>query len=309
MQTRRDFGKLALAMPVASAIGATLASGTRIGATTASFREMVRKAGADNIDDVVKALRFGGVDEIELSSANVEPGPVGLLTARPPSAYPPDFREPTAAEIAASKQRVRSELLAWRMKPANENIVGVREKFKSAGISVFAYSVEYDEGFSDAEIDVTFLQARSLGVEVIAAAASVTMARRLVGFAEKHRMVVSFRNSGAISTGEQMKELLGLSKQFRLNFDIGNFTATNGDPVAFLNQNHESISHLRIKDRRAKNGPNERFGDGDTPIKLVMAVLKDKKLSMPALVDYEYLGIGTPQEEVKRCMNYLRAAV
>jgi sugar phosphate isomerase/epimerase len=266
---------------------------------------MARKPAVDNIDEVIKALQFSGADEIELASVNVEPGPTGqMIAAAPPSAYPPSFREPTAAEIAFYKQRVRKELRDWRTSAANHNIGRVRDKFKGAGISVFAYSVDYEDNFPEDEMEVTFQQAKSLGVEVITASASLATAERLAVFAAKHQMLVSFRNTGA----ENMTKLLAISKQFRLNFDIGNFVAANGDPVSFLQQNSQHVTHLRIKDRRRNGGANEKFGEGDTPIKSVLALVKEKKLAIPAFVDYEYIGIGTPQEEVKRCMNYLRSA-
>jgi hypothetical protein len=60
---------------------------------------------------------------------------------------------------------------------------------------------------------------------------------------------------------------LGISTNFRLSLDIGNFTAANYEAVAFLQENHSSISYIQIKDRTRNGGANERFGEGDTPIK------------------------------------------
>jgi hypothetical protein len=51
------------------------------------------------------------------------------------------------------------------------------------------------------------------------------------------------------------------------------------------------------------------FGSGDTPIKPVMALLRDKKFPIRVFVDYEYVGLGTPQEEVRKCLAYVRAAL
>jgi len=69
------------------------------------------------------------------------------------------------------------------------------------------------------------------------------------------------------------------------------------------------ISHTQIKDRTRNGGGNEQFGEGDTPIKEVLALLKSKNLPMPVFVEYEYLGLGTPREEVRKCMAYVRAAL
>src|SRR6185369_15401565 len=97
----------------------------------------------------------------------------------------------------------------------------------------------------------------------------------------------------AIASPADFRAALALSNRFRLNFDIGNFTAANCEPVAFLQENSSIISHIQIKDRTRTDG-NERFGQGDTPIKEVLAVLKQKHLAIPAIVEYEYIGLGTP---------------
>ena len=51
------------------------------------------------------------------------------------------------------------------------------------------------------------------------------------------------------------------------------------------------------------------WGEGDTPIKPVLLLLKEKKYPIPAFVEYEYSGTGTPIEEVKKCLDYMRSAV
>jgi hypothetical protein len=51
------------------------------------------------------------------------------------------------------------------------------------------------------------------------------------------------------------------------------------------------------------------WGEGDTPIKPVLLLLKEKKYPIPAFVEYEYRGTGTPIEEVKKCLDYMRSAV
>ena len=52
MVSRRDFGKLALAaLPLSAAV-----EGVRVGASTYSFRYLVRTPGKDNVDGVIAAL-------------------------------------------------------------------------------------------------------------------------------------------------------------------------------------------------------------------------------------------------------------
>jgi sugar phosphate isomerase/epimerase len=144
---------------------------------------------------------------------------------------------------------------------------------------------------------------------------TLSTARRLAPFAEKHGIAIALHNSAnskdpdAIATPQSFRTALAISKQFHLNFDIGNFTAANFEAVAFLQENHGSVSHLQLKDRTRNGGGNERFGDGDTPIQGVLRLVKEKRLPIPVFVEYEYIGLGTPQEEVRKCLAYARSAV
>jgi hypothetical protein len=64
-----------------------------------------------------------------------------------------------------------------------------------------------------------------------------------------------------------------------------------------------------VKDRKKDDGPNEPFGQGDTPIPAVLGLLKQEKYPIPALVEYEYRGTGTPVEEVQKCLAFMRRSL
>ena len=51
------------------------------------------------------------------------------------------------------------------------------------------------------------------------------------------------------------------------------------------------------------------WGQGDTPIKPVLLLLKGRKYPIPAFVEYEYKGEGTPVQEVRKCLDYIRQAL
>ena len=311
MFTRRDFGKMALAgLPVSLLTGATGPSGVRLGVSTYSFRDLVRTPGQDNVDDIIAALKFAGVSEIELHAANTEPaGPnSGPAVPPPPSAYPPPVRAPSKEEVAAAQLVVRNDLRKWRLRTPAESYNAIRAKFETAGIGLFAYRVDYDEQFTGEELDVTFRQAKALGVDVMATLMPLRSAARLAPFADKYWMTVALHNSPH-DTAAQLTGAAAASKRFRINLDIGNFTAANQEAVAFVQENRASISHIQIKDRTRNGGGNERFGEGDSPIKEVLGLLKDKKLDIPAFVEYEYIGLGTPREEVRKCLDYARVCL
>ena len=61
-----------------------------------------------------------------------------------------------------------------------------------------------------------------------------------------------------------------------------------------------------MKDRKKNDGPNMPWGEGETPIRQVLLLLKEKKYPIRAFVEYEYRGPGTPIDEVKKCMAYMR---
>jgi len=316
MVSRRDFGKLALAGIPLSA-GWSASTGVTIGVDTYSYRDLLRTPGKDNVDDIIRAVQAAGVRVIELSSANTEPaGPnSGPAVAPAQSAYPPPITAPTPEQVAAAKLAVRNSLRRWRLSTPAANHEAVRAKFQAAGIDLFAYRVEYDEQFTDQEIDVTFNQAKALGVSVIAAVCNLQVAHQLAPFAEKYGVTVSLHNSAAvkdpnaIATPQSFRTALAISKSFRLNLDIGNFTAANYEAVAFIQENHAGISHVQVKDRTRNGGANEKLGEGDTPIKDVLNLIKAKNLPIPVFVEYEYLGLGTPEEEVGKSLAFVKSAL
>ena len=64
---------------------------------------------------------------------------------------------------------------------------------------------------------------------------------------------------------------------------------------------------LHIKDRKKNQGANVVFGEGDTPIKPVLQLLKTKKWKIPANIEYEYKGADTVAE-MKKCADYCKKA-
>jgi hypothetical protein len=316
MHTRRDFGRFALGsfalgttslacLPVSMAWGAKSESvnGVRLGATTYSLRDLRRIPGRDNVDEVIKALQFSGVTEVDLFSYNIEPaGPdTGPAAPPPPAAYPVTVHKWTPDEVAAATLALRNATREWRLNTPAVHYETIRGKFAIAGIGITAYTMNYGDDFTDGEIDATFRQAKTLGASSITSPGTAATIKRLVPFAEKHRMNVSLTDSSVVSALP--------SKYFKVNLDIGQFTASNGAPVAWIQENHEAIARITVKDRRRNRGRNEEFGEGDTPVLDVLRLVRDKKYPFPVLAEYEYLGLGTPAEELKKCMDFMRSAL
>ena len=51
------------------------------------------------------------------------------------------------------------------------------------------------------------------------------------------------------------------------------------------------------------------WGKGDVPIVQVLKLMKQQKYTFPAMIEYEYPGKGTAVEEVRKCYNYIKAAL
>ncbi len=111
------------------------------------------------------------------------------------------------------------------------------------------------------------------------------------------------------ATPESFAAALEMSKYYRINLDIGHFTAAGYDPVDYIQKHHDKIVILHMKDRKKNQGANVPWGEGDTPIKEVLQLLKKNKYPIPALIEYEYKGTGTSQEEVKKCLDYEKKAL
>jgi sugar phosphate isomerase/epimerase len=98
----------------------------------------------------------------------------------------------------------------------------------------------------------------------------------------------------------------GKSKYICVNLDIGHFTAANFDAVDYITKNHSKIITLHLKDRGRNQGANVEFGKGQTPIKDVLQLLREKKYKIPANIEYEYRGADTVAE-VKKSFEYCKS--
>jgi sugar phosphate isomerase/epimerase len=152
--------------------------------------------------------------------------------------------------------------------------------------------------------------AKALGVRFITASTTLPVAERVAPFADKHKLDVAMhghsdlKDPNQFATPESFAKAKAMSKYFKTNLDIGHFTAANFDAVDYIEKNHKDILLLHLKDRKKNEGPNTIWGEGDTPIKQVLVLLKEKKYPIPACIEYEYKGDSDSVAEVKKCLDY-----
>ncbi len=296
MVTRRQFSRTAAAGLILPALtgrwaDASLVNGVRLGVQTYSFRELPRPAGGDAVDVIIGAMKACGLDECELWSPQIEP------------------------ESTGTTPETRQFLRQWRVSTPVSHFAGIRKTFAAAGITIFAYNLSFSDSFSDEEIDRGFEHARALGAEVITASTTLAVAKRLVPFAAKHRIPVAMHNHSRVddpnefATPVSFTTALAMSPFFRVNLDIGHFTAADFDALAFIEAHHDRITNLHIKDRKKHQGDNVPWGEGDTPIRETLAWLKARRSPIRAYIEYEYKGGRGPVDEVKTCLAYATKAL
>lgn len=271
-----------------SAQSRSVIAGVRLGAQTYSFRDRA-------LEQVPDAYRTLGLSFAELWSGHVE-------TAE------------TIGAAAGITPAARRELLrTWRTTAPLSHFTAIRTKFADAGVTLTSYDVPYRDDWSDEEIARSFEMAGALGVDVITSSAVLSVVPRVARAAEKTDIKVSFHNHSTIkanefATPDDFAAAMKVSPAMGVTLDIGHFTAANFDAVRYLDEHHERIHALHIKDRKRDQGPNVPFGEGDTPITAVLQRLRDRKWDIPAHIEYEYRGADTIAE-MRKCYDYCRKAL
>jgi sugar phosphate isomerase/epimerase len=178
----------------------------------------------------------------------------------------------------------------------------VRKHFDDAGIDIRLVCYNMGLNITDDEIDYAFRMARALGAKAISSSSTVTVAGRVAPIADKYRLPWGAHGHDNIKDPEQFAtpktfaKVMAMGKYMWVNLDLGHFTAAGYDPVQFIRENHARITNLHLKDRK-KSPPGDMtpiqqnncpWGEGDTPIKEVLQLIKREKYDIPANIEYEY---------------------
>ena len=310
MYTRREFGKLTIAglaaarlTPAHAASLNSVFGGVHVGAQTYSFRDLPHAPGGDAIDNVIKALTECGISECELFSPQVEPQFASGARGR--------RGEPPSPEAI----KAREDLRKWRVETPIQHFRDVNKKFETAGIKVTAYCYNMNMSFTDAELERGFEMTKAFGTDVMTTSTTLDVARRLAPMADRHQVKVGMHGHSNVTdpnefaTPDSFAAAMKMSKYFKINLDIGHFTAANFDAVEFIKAHHADITNMHLKDRKKNQGDNVPWGQGETPIREVLQLIKRERWPIPVDIEYEYRGEGTSTEEVKKCVAYAKQAL
>lgn len=318
--------------------------GVRLGTITYSFNDMPFVAGQDQIDSVIDECKRSRVNLIELMCNHAEPvsqyqaqmasqraARMAAIAAAQANGTPPPARggangaAAPGGAIGGGRRgpspealKARDDLRQWRLSTPMSHFADIKKKFDDNGITVFAYCVNgMGADFTSDEIDVMFAQAKALGANTISSSTTLSVAQKLVPVVEKHQYTIAFHNHDQVndpdqfSTAESILKGLAMSPWYRSNLDIGHYVESNLDPVAFIEQNHDKITHLHIADGQKNHGVEVPFGQGDTPLKAVVNLLKDKRYNIVGMIELEYRTPpgSTCAIEVRKCIDYLTQAM
>jgi sugar phosphate isomerase/epimerase len=280
-------------------------NGVQIGAITYSYRGMPGTA-----EDLLRYIVECGISSVELMGGPAEQfagAPTGGRGPRP-------RREQMTDEQRKAMEQRRQELLNWRLSVSMNKYRALRKMYNDAGVNI--HIVKFgsigNSGMTDGEIDYYFNVAKALGARGITRELSEEAAKRLGPIADKHKIMIGFHNHTQIKPTTYDGSILSYGKYLGINLDIGHYVAgTNESPIPLIRKHHDRILSLHLKDRKVNNGPNMPFGQGDTPVALILQLMKKEKWTFPADIELEY---RVPESsdavrEVTKCVQFCKESL
>jgi sugar phosphate isomerase/epimerase len=316
--TRRDFSKIGLAAWPAAILAEPNSrfGGVQIGINVPySFRGMPSSA-----DNILRNVLQLGLSSVELRSQPVENYLGGPISAQPPGGGPGRIGATLSPEQEPARNKAAEELRKWRLALPDEKFAVFRRKYEEAGVSIDILKLDDFTGRADSmpddEIDYFFRMAKGLGAKAISCEPPVSQTKRLGAFAERHRLRIGYhghlsKDPDQFAFAAAWERAYSYSKFNGINLDIGHYTAAGGDAMAFIRQYHERITHIHLKDRKANDGPNVPWGQGDTPVREVLRLMRDQRYPFVATIEFEY---APPEDsdvlnEIGKCFQFCKAAL
>ena len=345
--TRRDLAKLALAAIPASRLLAKPNSnfdGVQIGTITYSYRSM---PGGNDAVALLQYIIDSGISGIELMGPAAEiyagspaavagrGGAVGGAAGRGPggpgapggagAAGAPGApargagggggRQPLTPEQQAAQKARAEELKKWRLSVSMDKYKALRQMYNDAGVNIYAFKLEPTPAMSDEEYEYIFHVADTLGANHVTLELSNDSAftQRIGDFAAKKHMVVAY-HAHLQATLTAWDAVLAQSKGNAINLDCGHFVAgTSESPIPLMMKHHDRIASVHLKDRmNASNGAaNLVWGQGETPIKEILNLMRKEKYKFPASIELEYqIPEGSDAVvETMKCVQFCKAAL
>jgi sugar phosphate isomerase/epimerase len=333
--TRRDLGKLALAaLPASKLLAAKPNSnfdGVQVGVITYSYRSM---PGANDAKELLKYIVDSGCSGIEMMAPAAEiyagaplpsgRGPAGGGQGRGPGApgaaqgrgQGGGGRAQATPEQQASARERAEALKKWRTSASMDKYKELRKMYNDAGVHIYAFKLEPQPQMSDEELDYIFTVGSTLGANHVTLELprdNSAFTKRIGNFAAKKHMLVAY-HAHTQATMTAWDEVLEQSKGNAINLACGHFVAgTDESPIPLIQKRHDRIASMHLKDRKKKSdgAANLPWGQGETPIKEILQLMRKEKYKFPASIELEYqIPEGSDAVvEVSKCVQFCKAAL
>ena len=227
-------------------------------------------------------------------------------------------RQPLTPEQQAARQKQTEELKQWRLSVPMSKYKAFRKMYEDAGVKIFAFKLEPRLEMSDEEYAYIWNVGQTLGANHITMELPTDdkLLQRVADYAAKRKLRIAFHTHGQ-GGASGFDKVLGASKFTALNFDVGHYYGVNGQsPVPLVEKYHDRIASLHLKDRKGpgsadaggRGGANMPWGQGETPLKDVLQLMKRNKYKFPASIEFEY---QTPEgsdvlTEIRKCVQYCK---
>src|SRR5580704_12529651 len=289
--------------------------GVQIGVITYSFRSMPSSA-----EQVLQYCVDSGINAIEMIGDVAEDyagkpyNPVKMGPRTPGQA--PQLSDDQKAQLAAYQKQVA----AWRATVPMDKFKEIRKMYHKAGVSIYAFKPNaLGTNNTDAEIEYALRAAQALGASCVTVElpGDPAQSKRLGDLGEKYKTYIGY-HAHLQATDTAWDQALGQSPYNSMNLDCGHYIAaseknTKETLLALIQAKHDRITSLHLKDRKPKanGGANMSWGNGDTPIKEILLLLKEKKYKFPATIELEYdiPADSDAVKETRNCLEYAKKAL
>jgi sugar phosphate isomerase/epimerase len=301
-------GKSALASNFFQSRPNSLIKGVQIGVTTYSYRSM-----PGHPDLLLQYCIDSNINAVELKGDEVE-AYLGkpLNTIKMPKKVAGQSAE-LSDELKAQINQYQKEVANWRETISMDKFAALGKKFNAAGVYLFAYKPNcMAPENTDGEINYALNASRALGANSVSVElpSDAAHTQRLGDLAKKAKIYIGY-HAHLQATETAWDVALAQSPYNSLNLDCGHYMAAGNTKESLLNlieTKHKRITSMHLKDRKTKanGGKNMPWGEGDTPLKEILTLMKEKKYKMSATIELEYdIPTGSDAvKETKRCRDY-----
>lgn len=226
---------------------------------------------------------------------------------------------PPAPERRAAMAAANDAIKQWQMTVSLDFFKDIRKKFDTAGIDLSYFTPgALTPKSSDEELQRACDIAHALGTPSLVSSMSQSVAKRFAPFAEKNDLKVGLLGGGnvlspdssGVATTANFLEMVGYSKNYGIQLDIGDATGGGLDALQFVKDNYAQISAINLKDR-GRDKASKPWGEGDSHVKEVLLYVRDNKYPIPCYIDCDYPTApdSTRIADIKRSFAYIKTAL